>query len=111
MEDGERLHVERGGILGGVGHLHDRQRVAVAVEQQERLVALAAEVAGIVGLDVERPPGDVDDIGRIEGGARGGEDGVHGQGMVAARMGASSRPTAVPSRPCAAARAQEPSHT
>ncbi len=44
VEDGERLHVERGRILGCVRHLEDRQRRVGAVEQQERLVAFAAEI-------------------------------------------------------------------
>jgi hypothetical protein len=92
VDDAEGFHVERRGILGGIGHLHDRQRLAVAVEQQERLIPLAAKIAGTVGVDVERPSGDVDDLGRVERGARRGEHGVHGQRMVAARMGAPRSP-------------------
>ena len=69
MDDGERLHVERGRVLGGIGQLHDRQRMVVAIEQQERLVPLAAQIAGADCVDVERSPGDIDDLGRIKVGA------------------------------------------
>ena len=92
MDDAEHLHVERRRTLGRVGHLHDREWLVVAVDQQERLVPLAAEVACTIGLDVERPSGDVDDLGRVERGPRRGEHGVHGQRMVAARMGAPRSP-------------------
>ena len=55
-----------------------------AVEQQERLVALAAEVDGRCRVDVERPPSDVDGgLRRPNAGARCGEDAVHGQRIVA----------------------------
>ena len=99
VEDRQRLHVERRWVLGGVRHLHDRQRRVVGAEQQERLVALAAEVPRGGCLDIEGLPGDVDGGGRIERRAGGGEDGVHGQRMVAARMGASSRHECGPSAP------------
>ena len=50
--DGERLHVERGRILGRVRDLHDRQTLPGRPGQEECLVALAAEVRRGQRLDV-----------------------------------------------------------
>ena len=47
VEHGERLHVEGRRVLGRVRDLHHRERRVGRVEQQERLVALAAEVARV----------------------------------------------------------------
>ena len=101
----ERFHVERGRVLGEVRHLHDGDRVRNPIRQQERLVALATEVLGIVRAHPECPLRELDDLGRIERRTgrrehgielgRGGR--VHGAAMVAARMAASSRTTSGPS--------------
>ena len=104
------------GILGCVRQLEDRQRRVGAVEQQERLVAFAAQIDGPCRVDVERPPSDVDDGLGVECGARCGEDAVHGQRILPARMGASSRPIRGPrarasrpdTRPPARSPPQEP---
>jgi hypothetical protein len=51
------LHVEDGGILGCVRHLEDRNR-PVVLQEQERPVPLAAEVAGVGRAHAERRRGD-----------------------------------------------------
>jgi hypothetical protein len=97
VEDGQRLHVERRRIFRRIRHLHDGDRPSSAVEQQERLVALAAEIAGSCGVDVERALRDPDGVVDLERRAGCSEDAVHGQRILAARMGASSRPIRGPS--------------
>ena len=62
------------GRLGGVRHLHHRDRPAGAVVQHERLVALAAQVGGRRGLHGEGRRGDLD--GLVDGPLR-WPDGQH----------------------------------
>ncbi len=76
VEHRQGFHVQRRRILGGVGQLHHRHRRIGGVDQQERLVTLAAQVTGGRGMDAERPGGDVQDRGFIEVGGRGRQDGV-----------------------------------
>ncbi len=61
------FHVEGVHRLGGVRHLHHGQSCTTFVEQQERTVALAAEVDGRDGSDAEAGR----DINGVDGGAGG----------------------------------------
>jgi hypothetical protein len=83
-KDGERLHVERGGILGSVRDLGHGQRGGVGVEQEERAIALAAEIVCRRSGQPERGGDDGNKIRFVEVGVRRRQDGGEvGQTLIA----------------------------
>ena len=69
------LHVEHVRVLGGVRHLQDRDLRL----QQERAVALAAEVPCGRALHAEQRRADLDGVGGGQARPRAGQHGVHGR--------------------------------
>ena len=88
-----RLHVEHVRILGRVGDLQHGQRRAAFVLQEERAVALAAEVARGLRAHPEERRADLDGVGGRQARRRAGHDGVHHAGSLP------RKPVAVHSRP------------
>ena len=101
VEDRERLHVERGRVLGGVRHLHDRQRRRRSASSSRNVWSRSLPRSRAArGVDAEGPPGDVEDVGgdRTPGVAA-ARTAVHGHRHGSrARMAPSSRTNRGPVR-------------